>query len=45
MNKLLPKPLREAQAKGIEFFMGEDFEWKLEFTTSSQFVEKITGTQ
>ena len=39
----LPKPLVEAQERGIEFFMGEDCEWKLEPEESATFVEEIVG--
>lgn len=33
----------EAQDRGIEFFMGENCEWKLEFKESAESVEKIVG--
>lgn len=43
MDNLLPKPLREAQERGITFFMGEDCEWKLERKESAKFIEEIAG--
>jgi hypothetical protein len=44
MNDLLPKPLREAQEKGIEFFMGENCEWKLELKGTVKAVEQNVGS-
>jgi hypothetical protein len=44
MNDLLPKPLWEAQEKGIEFFMGENCEWKLEFKGAAKPIEQIVGS-
>jgi hypothetical protein len=41
MKKLLPKPIMEAQEKGIEFFMGEECEWKMESEESTEFIERI----
>jgi hypothetical protein len=43
MNNLLPKALREAQERKIEFFMGEDCEWKLESKGPAKFIEEIVG--
>jgi len=43
MNALLPKSLKEAQDRGIEFFMGEACEWKLERKDSAKFIEKMVG--
>ncbi|NBV24909.1 MAG: hypothetical protein EBS05_23690 [Proteobacteria bacterium] len=43
MNDVLPKSLREAQDKGIEFFSGENCEWKLELEGSARFIEEIVG--
>ena len=43
MDNLLPKALREAQERKIEFFMGEDCEWKLESKESAKFIEEIVG--
>jgi hypothetical protein len=43
MINLLPNSLQEAQNKGIEFFMGENCEWKLECKESAKFIEKIVG--
>ncbi len=41
MNNLLPETLRNAQERGIEFFMAEDCEWKLEIQKTPQFIEQI----
>lgn len=43
MNNHLPKSLVEAQKSGIEFFMSEDYEWKLEYTESAKFIEEMVG--
>jgi hypothetical protein len=43
MNTLLPKSLREAQDRGIDFFTGEVCEWKLEYKESAEFIEKMVG--
>ena len=43
MNDPLPESLREAQDRGIEFFMGEHCEWKLELKKSAKFIEEIVG--
>jgi len=43
MNDLLPVSLREAQERGIELFMGENCEWKLERKESAKFIEKMVG--
>ena len=43
LNAQLPKPIREAQEQGIEFFMGENCEWKLQFEESPKHIEKIVG--
>jgi hypothetical protein len=43
VNELLPDPLRKAQERGIEYFMGENCEWKLEFKGSAKFIEEIAG--
>lgn len=43
MNTLLPDVLRDAQQKGITFFVGEDYEWKLEPLKSAEFIETIVG--
>lgn len=43
MNVLLPKPLKEAQDRGIEFFMCGAREWKLEHKDSAKFIEKMVG--
>lgn len=39
----LPEALRKAQEKGIEYFMGENCEWKLEVKGSLKFIEEIVG--
>jgi hypothetical protein len=43
MNEFLPAAIREAQAKGIDLFMGETCEWKLEINPSAKFIEEIVG--
>jgi len=43
MIHLPPSALREAQDKGIEFFMGENCEWKLEYEESVKFIEQRVG--
>jgi hypothetical protein len=43
MNDPLPTSLREARDKGIEFFPGENCEWKLELERSAKFIEDIVG--
>jgi hypothetical protein len=43
MNEHLPAALREAQAKGVDLFMGEACEWKLAPEVSAKFIEKIVG--
>ena len=35
--------LREAKDRGIELFLGENCEWKLELEESAEFIEKIVG--
>lgn len=44
MNDNLPKALLQAQEKGIEYFMGEDYEWKLEIENNAGFIEEIVGS-
>jgi hypothetical protein len=43
MNNRLPKSLSDAQERGIEFFMSEDYEWKLEWMESAKFIEDLVG--
>ena len=43
MKNRLPKSLCEAQERGIEFFMTEDYEWKLERMESAKFIEEMVG--
>ena len=43
MKVNLPEPILLAQRKGIEYFMGEDCEWKLEIEESNPYVEGIVG--
>src|SRR6185369_5600150 len=43
LNDFLPEPLLAAQKRGIEFFMGEECEWKLELKGSERLIEKIVG--
>jgi len=43
MNHRLPESLREAQNKGIDLFMGENCEWKLELEASAKFIEEAVG--
>ena len=43
MNNLLPETLRNAQERGIEFFMGENCEWKLEIEKTPSFIEDIVN--
>lgn len=43
MNYRLPKSLLEAQKRGIEFFLSEDCEWKLECMESAKFIEEMVG--
>ncbi|XCN73953.1 MAG: hypothetical protein Q3M24_04135 [Candidatus Electrothrix aestuarii] len=40
----LPKPLVDAQKKGIEYFMGEYCEWKLQIEESPKFIEDTVGS-
>ena len=44
MNDNLPVPLQKAQQAGIEFFMAEDHEWKLEIKGSLKHIEKAAGS-
>ena len=44
MNEHLPMALRDAQKDGIEYFMGEDYEWKLEIDHASGFLEEAVGS-
>lgn len=39
----LPKSLRVAHERGIDFFMGQDCEWKLAFKESAKFIEERVG--
>lgn len=43
MRDQLPKALRDAQDKGIEFFTDENFEWKIEIEGPAMFIEEIVG--
>ena len=43
MSTLLPKALREAHDRGIDFFMGEECEWKLGQEESAEFIERLVG--
>jgi hypothetical protein len=44
MKPSLPAPLAEAQKKGIECFMGEACEWKLELESSAPFIADRAGS-
>jgi hypothetical protein len=41
MNNLFPETLRDAQERGIEYFMGENCEWKFEIEKTPRLIEKI----
>jgi hypothetical protein len=43
VKAVVPAPLLEARKKGIEFFMGETCEWKLELEGSAPFVAESVG--
>ena len=43
MNERLPESLLKAQKAGIEYFMGEECEWKLELEGSIKRIEEIVG--
>jgi len=43
MNDGLPKSLRQAQKRGIEYFQSEDCEWKLECMESAKFIKEMVG--
>jgi hypothetical protein len=43
MTHDIPKPIRDAQQKGVEYFEDESFEWKLDFESSSEHIEKTAG--
>lgn len=44
MKNLLPESLLNAQKKGIEYFMGEYCEWKLQVEGSPKFIEDAVGS-
>ncbi len=41
MNTHLPEALNEAQHRGIELFMGENCEWKIEFEGSVDSIQQV----
>ena len=41
MNNLLPETLKNAQERGIEYFMGENCEWKFEIEKTPRLIEEI----
>ncbi len=43
MTPNLPLPLTTARNQGIEYFMGETCQWKLEIESPAPFIEKLTG--
>jgi hypothetical protein len=43
MNAHLPESLLNAQKGGIEYFMGEECEWKLELKGSVKGIEELAG--
>ncbi len=43
MNSSLPESLLAAQKSGVEYFQGEDAEWRLEFKEPVKSIEELAG--